>query len=118
DLSVPREELGILPAQMPPAAPPPTELTVALIELAHGRSGDKGDHSNIGIIARDPAFLPFIDAALTEEAVRRHMSHVLDPERGSVRRFFLPGCNAYNFLLEHSLGGGGVASLRADPQGK
>jgi hypothetical protein len=91
---------------------------IPLVRLAHGRSGDKGDHANIGIIARDPSYLPFIEAALTERAVADYMRHVLDPEHGRVTRFSLPGCHAFNFLLEHSLGGGGVASLRADPQGK
>jgi Acyclic terpene utilisation family protein AtuA len=91
---------------------------VPLIELAHGRSGDKGDHSNIGIIAREPRFVPLIAAALTADAVAAHMAHVLDPARGRVTRYALPGCHGWNFLLEHALGGGGVASLRADPQGK
>ncbi len=89
-----------------------------LIRLAHGRSGDKGDHANIGILARDPAYVPYIGAALTEAAVAAFMAHVLDPERGRVTRWALPGCHGFNFLLEHSLGGGGIASLRADPQGK
>jgi len=93
-------------------------LRVPLIALAHGRSGDKGNHSNVGILAREPRFVPLIGAALTADAVARHMAHVLDPERGRVTRYALPGCNGWNFLLENSLGGGGVASLRADPQGK
>jgi hypothetical protein len=95
-----------------------TDTTVPLINLAWARSGDKGDHSNIGVIARKPEFLPFIEAALTEAAVARWMAHVLDSERGRVTRWALPGLGAFNFLLEHSLGGGGVASLRIDPQGK
>lgn len=91
---------------------------VPLIRLAHGRSGDKGDHSNIGIIAREARFVPLIAAVLTAETVAKHMAHVLDPARGRVTRYSWPGCNGWNFLLEHALGGGGVASLRADPQGK
>jgi hypothetical protein len=91
---------------------------VPLIQLAHGRSGDKGDHSNIGIIARETRFVPLIAAALTADAVAQHMAHVLEPARGRVTRYTLPGCHGWNFLLEHALGGGGVASLRADPQGK
>jgi hypothetical protein len=59
-----------------------------------------------------------IGAALTESAVAKHMAHLLDPQRGRVRRHWLPGCQGWNFLLEASLGGGGIASLRADPQGK
>jgi hypothetical protein len=95
-----------------------TEVSVPLIKLAWARSGDKGDHTNIGVIARQPAFAPYIEAALTEHAVADWMRHTLDPERGKVIRWTLPGFNAFNFLLEHSLGGGGVASLRIDPQGK
>lgn len=95
-----------------------TDKTVPLIKLAWARSGDKGDHSNIGVIARDPEFLPFIEAALTEQAVAQWMSHTLNPESGKVTRWAMPGLHAFNFLLEHSLGGGGVASLRIDPQGK
>jgi len=97
---------------------PTVDTTVPLIELAWARSGDKGDHSNIGVIARHPEFLPFIDAALTEVAVADWMRHTLNPEHGKVTRWPMPGLNAFNFLLEHSLGGGGVASLRIDPQGK
>ncbi|MCE0758851.1 DUF1446 domain-containing protein [Marinobacter sp. G11] len=95
-----------------------TDTTVPLIKLAWARSGDKGDHSNIGVIARDPEFLPFIEAALTEQAVAQWMSHTLNPESSKVTRWAMPGLHAFNFLLEHSLGGGGVASLRIDPQGK
>ena len=95
-----------------------TDTTVPLVKLAWARSGDKGDHSNIGVIARCAEFLPYIDAALTEQAVADWMAHTLNPETGKVTRWPLPGLHAFNFLLEHSLGGGGVASLRIDPQGK
>ncbi|WP_375182950.1 acyclic terpene utilization AtuA family protein, partial [Marinobacter sp.] len=111
-------DAGRLPAEPAPAPQPATDTSVPLIELAWARSGDKGDHSNIGVIARAPEFLPFIDAALTETAVADWMQHTLNPETGKVTRWALPGLNAFNFLLEHSLGGGGVASLRIDPQGK
>ncbi|MEI2559066.1 acyclic terpene utilization AtuA family protein [Acinetobacter pittii] len=94
------------------------EIDVPLIEIAHARSGDKGNHSNIGVIARKADYLPWIRAALTEEAVASYMQHVLDPEKGRVIRYELPGLNALNFMLENALGGGGVASLRIDPQGK
>ncbi|EON93832.1 hypothetical protein MARLIPOL_01970 [Marinobacter lipolyticus SM19] len=95
-----------------------TDTTVRLLDLAWARSGDKGDHSNIGVIARHPDFVPFIEAALTESAVAEWMAHTLNPGTGKVTRWALPGFHAFNFLLEHSLGGGGVASLRIDPQGK
>ncbi|MFV5373567.1 acyclic terpene utilization AtuA family protein [Acinetobacter pittii] len=94
------------------------EIEVPLIEIAHARSGDKGNHSNIGVIARKAGYLPWIRAALTEETVASYMQHVLDAEKGRVIRYELPGLNALNFMLENALGGGGVASLRIDPQGK
>lgn len=92
--------------------------TVHLIDVAHARSGDKGNHANIGVIARKPEFLPWIAQALTADAVAQFMAHVLDPASGKVERFELPGMHALNFMLYNSLGGGGVASLRIDPQGK
>ncbi|MDN8230541.1 acyclic terpene utilization AtuA family protein [Acinetobacter baumannii] len=94
------------------------EIEVPLIEIAHARSGDKGNHSNIGVIARKADYLPWIRAALTEQSVASYMQHVLDAEKGRVIRYELPGLNALNFILENALGGGGVASLRIDPQGK
>jgi hypothetical protein len=94
------------------------EQTVALIDLAWARSGDKGNASNIGVIARKAEYLPYIRAALTEKAVSEYMAHVLDVETSRVTRFELPGMHALNFLLSNALGGGGMASLRIDPQGK
>ena len=89
--------------------------TVPLVKLAWGRSGDKGDAANIGIIARRPEFLPFIRAALTEQAVAGWFAHLV---KGKVERFDLPGTHALNFLLQEALGGGGIASIRMDPQAK
>ncbi|WP_343570443.1 DUF1446 domain-containing protein [Acinetobacter sp.] len=94
------------------------EIEVPLIEIAHARSGDKGNHSNIGVIARKAEYLPWIRAALNEQTVASYMQHVLDAEKGRVIRYELLGLNALNFMLENALGGGGVASLRIDPQGK
>ncbi len=94
------------------------EIEVPLIEIAHARSGDKGNHSNIGVIARKADYLPWIRAALTEQSVASYMQHVLNAEKGRVIRYELPGLNALNFMLENALGGGGVASLRIDQQGK
>ncbi len=94
------------------------DVAVPLVKLAWARSGDKGNHANIGVIARRPEYLPFMNAALGEEAVADYMQHVLDPDTGSVSRWSLPGMNAFNFLLKNALGGGGIASLRIDPQGK
>lgn len=92
--------------------------TVPLVKLAWARSGDKGNHANIGVIARRADYLPWINSALTAEAVADYMRHTLDPQHGSVQRWALPGFNAFNFLLKNALGGGGIASLRIDPQGK
>lgn len=93
------------------------EISVPLVDLAYARSGDKGNHSNIGVIARKPEYLPWIRAALTESAVAEYMQHVLSPE-SVVKRYELTGLHALNFMLENALGGGGMASLRIDPQGK
>ncbi|MBT8768335.1 acyclic terpene utilization AtuA family protein [Metapseudomonas boanensis] len=102
----------------PPAAPGQADASVPLIKLAVARSGDKGNHSNIGVMARKPEYLPWIAEALTPEAIVDWMGHVLDPQLGRVARWYLPGSHSLNFLLENALGGGGVASLRIDPQGK
>jgi hypothetical protein len=85
--------------------------SVPLLRLAHGRSGDKGDKANIGIIARRPEYLPLLSQWLTPERVAAHFQHNA-PSR--VERFDLPGTNAMNFLLHDVLGGGGMASLRTD----
>jgi hypothetical protein len=88
---------------------------VPLIALAHGRSGDKGDIGNIGVLARRPDFLPWIRRSATPEAVRGYFAHFV---RGPVERFEWPGLHGLNFMLHQGLGGGGIASLRHDPQGK
>ena len=90
-------------------------LTAPLIQLAYARSGDKGDTSNIGIIARQSAFLPYIKASVTAETVADWLAHLV---KGQVTRFDLPGINAINFVCEQALGGGGMSSLRNDPLGK
>lgn len=90
-------------------------ILIPLWKLAWGRSGDKGNLANIGIIARDAQFLPWIWAGLTEKVVRDRFAHFL---QGDVHRYYLPGCHAINFVLHDVLGGGGIASLRNDPQGK
>ena len=89
--------------------------SVPLIKIAFARSGDKGDHANIGVIARRPEFLPYIQNELSSDAVAKYFSHVLD---GKVLSWDVPGINGLNFLLKNSLGGGGMASLNIDPQGK
>ncbi|MEP2102812.1 MAG: acyclic terpene utilization AtuA family protein [Parasphingorhabdus sp.] len=95
-------------------------IEVPLIDLAWGRSGDKGDKSNIGIMPRNKSYAPYIWATLSEDRVRERFAHFLtEPEApDSVERFYMPGTGAINFLLHDILGGGGVASMRNDPQGK
>nr|XP_006820154.1 PREDICTED: uncharacterized protein LOC102801419 [Saccoglossus kowalevskii] len=97
--------------------------TFRLVDLAYTRSGDKGNSSNIGVIARHPYFMPYLRQALTEDVVHKYFQHVLEPMENNrktkqVTRYELPGIHALNFILENSLGGGGIASLRCDPQGK
>ncbi|MDF2445857.1 MAG: hypothetical protein K0S46_1093 [Moraxellaceae bacterium] len=94
------------------------EVEVPLVKLAWGRSGDKGNSSNIGIIARRPEYLPYIRASVNEQSVRAWMAHVLDGDNSVITRYELPGLHAVNFLMTNALGGGGIASLRIDPQGK
>ena len=95
-------------------------VAVPLIRLAWARSGDKGNKANIGVIARDPAYLPFIWAALTPESVARRFGHFIEggANAAKIEKFHLPGSHAINFLIDAVLGGGGVASIRNDAQGK
>ena len=89
--------------------------TVPLIKLAWGRSGDKGDLSNIGLIARRPEWLPLLWAQVTPEVVKAWFAHLV---KGRVDRFHLPGLHAMNLVMHQALEGGGPASLRLDPLGK
>ncbi len=88
---------------------------VDLEKLAYARSGDKGDHVNIGIIARKSSYFPYIRDALKIEVVSKYFEHFL---KGEVQRWDVPGVYGLNFLLKNALGGGGMASLNLDPQGK
>lgn len=90
-------------------------MKVQLLKLAHARSGDKGDTSNIGLIALRPDYYPVLVREVTAERVKAHFAGLC---KGKVERFELPNLGALNFLLHESLGGGGTISLRADPQGK
>ncbi|MFN3261968.1 MAG: acyclic terpene utilization AtuA family protein [Pikeienuella sp.] len=126
----PRVTLEGEPLPFAPPAPPPPEPApaphpfpeaegeaVALLPLealAVARSGDKGDAANVGIIPRRPEYLPWIAAALTDEAIRAAIPFA----KGRIERFHLPGISAMNLLLHEALGGGGVASLLNDAQGK
>jgi hypothetical protein len=90
-------------------------MKVQLRELAHARSGDKGDTANIGLIALKPEDYPILVREVTAERVKQHFAGIC---RGEVERFELPNLGALNFLLHHSLGGGGTISLKTDAQGK
>ncbi|XP_015226363.1 PREDICTED: uncharacterized protein LOC107082277 [Cyprinodon variegatus] len=93
--------------------------TYRLEDLAYTRSGDKGDSANIGVIARHPLYFPYLKKHLTASVVEDYFSHLIEPGvHNAVTRYSLPGIHALNFVLRSSLGGGGVASLRSDPQGK
>ncbi|HSB22727.1 MAG TPA: acyclic terpene utilization AtuA family protein [Burkholderiaceae bacterium] len=96
---------------------PPGEamVEVPLVRLAYGRSGDKGNISNIGLVARRPEWLPLLWQRITPEVVQRYFAHLV---KGRVERFLLPGIDAINFLLHDALDGGGPASGRFDPLGK
>uniref|UniRef100_A0A3Q3WYU7 Uncharacterized protein n=1 Tax=Mola mola TaxID=94237 RepID=A0A3Q3WYU7_MOLML len=90
-----------------------------LEELAYTRSGDKGDSANIGVISRHPLFFPYLKKHLTSSVVEEYFSHLIQSgASNAVTRYSLPGIHGLNFVLQGSLGGGGVASLRSDPQGK
>ncbi|XP_053271813.1 uncharacterized protein lratb.1 [Pleuronectes platessa] len=98
---------------------PSGRYSYRLEELAYTRSGDKGDSANIGVVARHPLFFPYLKKHLTSSVVEEYFSHLLQPGvANAVTRFTLPGIHGLNFVLQSSLGGGGVASLRSDPQGK
>ncbi len=88
---------------------------VTLDRIATARSGDKGEGSNVGVMARSDAAYAFLKEHLTTERVKAHMSGI---NRGGVVRFEADNMRVLNFLLEDSLGGGGSASLRTDAQGK
>ena len=90
-------------------------MKVPLSRVAHSRSGDKGDLSNIGVIALDPAYYPVLLREVTVERVKRLFGDLC---RGPIERFELPNLGALNFLLHEALGGGGTVSLRLDAQGK
>ncbi len=98
-----------------PALPGGATVLLPLIAIAYGRSGDKGDAANIGVLARRAEFVPLLRAQLTAEAVKKYFAHFVE---GKAERFEIPGLKGFNFLLQNALGGGGMASLRHDPQGK
>jgi hypothetical protein len=89
--------------------------TVLLRDIAHARSGDKGNRSNIGLIALDPKHYPILLEQVTADRVKQHFRDLCS---GDVERFELPNLHALNFVLHDALDGGGTISLRTDAQGK
>jgi hypothetical protein len=92
-----------------------TRRRIRLVEIAHARSGDKGDTANIGLIANRAADYPLLVRHVTAARVARHFKGMI---RGPVERFELPNLRALNFLLHGALDGGGTISLKTDAQGK
>ena len=90
-------------------------MKIRLIDIAHARSGDKGDTANVGLIARKPEYYPILEKYVTADLVKKHFEGIC---RGGVQRFELPNLGALNFLLHQALGGGGTKSLKNDAQGK
>ena len=90
-------------------------MRVQLVDIAHARSGDKGDTANVGVIALKPEWYPVLERYLTRDRVRDHFRDVVS---GDVERFELPNLKALNFLLHGALDGGGTLSLKTDAQGK
>ncbi len=88
---------------------------IQLKDIAHARSGDKGDTANVGLIAINPTDYPIIQKHVTAQKVKEHFKGIC---LGEVERFELPNLGALNFLLHQSLGGGGTLSLKTDAQGK
>lgn len=119
DFVPPATTADVLPADIgpiPEAVSGENLIEVPLETLAWGRSGDKGDKANIGIIARKAEYLPWIAKVLTTDYVADRFSHFMTAP--GIDRFYMPGLPALNFLLHNALGGGGIASLRNDPQAK
>jgi hypothetical protein len=90
-------------------------VKVRLLDIAHARSGDKGDTANVGLIALEPRWYVVLEQFVTQKSVADHFSGMIG---GAVERFELPNLGALNFLLHGALDGGGTLSLKTDAQGK
>jgi len=90
-------------------------VKVRLVDIAHARSGDKGDTANVGLIALRPQWYALLEKQVTRDRVAEHFRGMID---GAVERYELPNLNALNFLLHGALDGGGTLSLKTDAQGK
>jgi hypothetical protein len=91
------------------------KMKIQLRQIAHARSGDKGDDANIGLIALKPEHYGTLVREVTAERVKRHFAGLC---QGEVERYELPNLHALNFVLHRALDGGGLVSLRTDNQGK
>ncbi len=90
-------------------------MRVRLLDIAHARSGDKGDTANVGVIALEPRWYVVLDQFVTQKSVAEHFRGMIE---GAVERFELPNLGALNFLVHGALDGGGTLSLKTDAQGK
>ena len=90
-------------------------MKVRLVDIAHARSGDKGNTANVGVIALEPRWYELLEEFVTRKRVAEHFRGMID---GGVERYELPNLNALNFLLHGALDGGGTLSLKTDAQGK
>ena len=90
-------------------------MRIRLLDIAHARSGDKGDTANVGVIALQPRWYDVLDQFVTRKRVADHFRGMIE---GDVERYELPNLNALNFLLHGALDGGGTLSLKTDAQGK
>lgn len=88
---------------------------IYLNQIAHGRSGDKGDTSNVCVFAKKPEYYPIIERIVTEEYVKEYFGDVV---KGEIKRYCVPSLHGFNFVMKHALGGGATHSLRLDSLGK
>ena len=90
-------------------------MKIYLNQIAHGRSGDKGDTSNVCVFAREPKYYDIIKREVTVEKVREHFG---DMVKGDITRYEVESLQGFNFVMKHALGGGATHSLRLDSLGK
>ncbi len=88
---------------------------ICLLEIAHGRSGDKGDTSNVCVFARKPEYYSIIEREVTPERLKEYFGEMV---KGEITRYPLPALGGFNFVMRHALGGGATMSLRLDSLGK
>ena len=90
-------------------------MQIYLNQIAHGRSGDKGDTSNVCVFAREPEYCGIIAREVTPERVKAHFGDMVN---GEIVRYDVPSLQGFNFVMKHALGGGATHSLRLDSLGK